>query len=182
MYISRDCIGSISYYYLSYSQNGKTPLLCAAESGHDKVVAYLLTFEKVRTDLKNQPEKVESASVSFVQPFSPKTYVTDPGSARFTDTLDFSRILGCSRYDRSLVKASYCAIITDHLQKSPLLIAAQNGHTKCVTLLLQNGGNVLQRDSEDRNCLMIAIQNHHKYACLYDIISYIMLLLETDTQ
>ena len=45
-------------------------------------------------------------------------------------------------------------------------MAAQNGHTKCVTHLLQNGANVLQRDSEDRNCLMIAIQNQHKYGKL----------------
>ena len=45
-------------------------------------------------------------------------------------------------------------------------MAAQNGHTKCVTLLLQNGGSVLQRDSEDRNSLMLAIQNHHKYGKL----------------
>ena len=52
---------------------------------------------------------------------------------------------------------------TGYFQVSPLLMAAQNGHTKCVTLLLQNGSNVLQRDSEDRNCLMLAIQNHHKY-------------------
>ena len=72
-------------------------------------------------------------------------------------------ILGCSRYDRSLVKASYCDIISDHLQKSPLLIAAQNGHTKCVTLLLQKEGNVLQRDYKGRNCLMLAIQYHHRY-------------------
>ena len=42
-------------------------------------------------------------------------------------------------------------------------MAAQNGHIKCVTLLLQNGANVLQKDSEDRNCLTIAIQNHNKY-------------------
>ena len=42
-------------------------------------------------------------------------------------------------------------------------MAAQNGHTKCVTLLLQNGSNVLQSDPEHRNCLMLAIQNHHKY-------------------
>ena len=42
-------------------------------------------------------------------------------------------------------------------------MAARNGHTKCVIHLLQNGGNVLQRDCKDRNCLMIAIQNHHKY-------------------
>ena len=41
-------------------------------------------------------------------------------------------------------------------------MAAQNGHTKCVTLLLQNGANVPQRDSEERNGLMLAIQNHHK--------------------
>ena len=41
-------------------------------------------------------------------------------------------------------------------------MAAQNGHANCVTHLLQNGGNVLQKDSEDRNCLMMAIQNHHR--------------------
>ena len=46
------------------SHNGKTPLLCAAEAGHDEVVAYLLQFTKVQTDLKEQPEVVESASVS----------------------------------------------------------------------------------------------------------------------
>lgn len=39
----------------------------------------------------------------------------------------------------------------------------------CVTLLLQNGANVLQRDYKDRNCLMIAIQNHHKYECDYSL-------------
>jgi len=45
-------------------------------------------------------------------------------------------------------------------------VAAQNGRTKCVTLLLQKGANVFQTDSEDRNCLMIAIQNQHKYESL----------------
>ena len=47
------------------SHKGKTPLLCAAEAGHDEIVAYLLQFTKVRTDLHNQPEKVYSASVSY---------------------------------------------------------------------------------------------------------------------
>ena len=47
------------------SHNDKTPLLCAAEAGHDEIVAYLLQFTKVRTDLQNQPEKVYSASVSY---------------------------------------------------------------------------------------------------------------------
>ena len=42
-------------------------------------------------------------------------------------------------------------------------MAAQNGHTECVTLLLQNGANVLQKDSKKRTSLTIAIQNHHKY-------------------
>ena len=50
------------YWYPSH--NGKTPLLCAAEAGHDEIVAYLLQFTKVQTDLKEQPEVVESASVS----------------------------------------------------------------------------------------------------------------------
>jgi len=43
-------------------------------------------------------------------------------------------------------------------------MAARNGHTRCVTLLLENGANVLQTDLKNRNCLMLAIQNHHKYA------------------
>ena len=45
------------------SHNGKTPLLCAAEAGHDEIVAHLLQFRKVQTDLEEQPEKVPSASV-----------------------------------------------------------------------------------------------------------------------
>ena len=45
------------------SHNGKTPLLRAAEAGHDEIVAYLLQFRKVQTDLEEQPEKVPSASV-----------------------------------------------------------------------------------------------------------------------
>ena len=45
--------------------DSKTPLLCAAEAGHDEIVAYLLRFRKVQTYLKNQPKEVESASVSY---------------------------------------------------------------------------------------------------------------------
>ena len=45
-----------------YSHNGKTPLLCAAEAGHDEIVAYLLQFESVLTDLREQSEVVKSAS------------------------------------------------------------------------------------------------------------------------
>ena len=52
--------------YLALSHNGKTPLLCAAEAGHDEVVAYLLEFTKVRTDLeKETKEGVKNASVSY---------------------------------------------------------------------------------------------------------------------
>ena len=46
-----------------YSHNGKTPLLCAAEAGHDEIVAYLLQFRKVLADLKSQPEEVKNANV-----------------------------------------------------------------------------------------------------------------------
>ena len=93
----------------SSDDDGKTPLLCAAKSGHDKVVAYLLTFEKVRTELRKLPEKVGSASVSYVQPFLnlrykcrfaglasfPDSSTHEPGNeanaslARFTSSLDF---------------------------------------------------------------------------------------------
>ena len=47
-----------------YSHDGKTPLLCAAEAGHDEIVAYLLQFRKVQTDLESQPGKVYNANVS----------------------------------------------------------------------------------------------------------------------
>ena len=49
------------------SHNDKTPLLCAAEAGHDAIVAYLLEFREVRTDLEKQSDKVQSASVSNLQ-------------------------------------------------------------------------------------------------------------------
>ena len=45
------------------SHNGKTPLLCAAEAGHDEVVAYLFEFREVQTNLKYQPEVVKNANV-----------------------------------------------------------------------------------------------------------------------
>jgi len=50
-----------------------------------------------------------------------------------------------------------------HLQQSPLLVAAQNGHTKCVIHLLRKGANLLQRDSSGKNCLVFAVLNHHVY-------------------
>ena len=50
---------------LHCSDNGKTPLLCAAEAGHDEIVAYLLGFEEVQADLENESGKVYSASVSY---------------------------------------------------------------------------------------------------------------------
>ena len=43
----------------------QTPLLNAARNGHDEIVAYLLQFSKVSTQLKRQPENVGSASVSY---------------------------------------------------------------------------------------------------------------------
>ena len=47
-----------------FSRKDKTPLLCAAEVGHDEIVAHLLQFREVLTDLKEQPKEVHSASVS----------------------------------------------------------------------------------------------------------------------
>ena len=56
-------------------------------------------------------------------------------------------------------------------------MAAQNGRTECVTLLLQNGANVLQRDSKKRTCLTVAIENHHKYV---NFSAYIYSILRSD--
>ena len=47
------------------SHSDRTPLLCAAEAGHDVIVAYLLQFRKVRADLKSEPGNVQSAKVSY---------------------------------------------------------------------------------------------------------------------
>ena len=49
--------------YSSHSK--KTPLLCAAEAGHDEIVAYLLRFRKVQADLKGEQGNVQSAKVSW---------------------------------------------------------------------------------------------------------------------
>ena len=50
------------------SDDGRTPLLCAAEAGHDEIVDYLLGFEEVQADLKEQ--KVVGASVSKSVPWA----------------------------------------------------------------------------------------------------------------
>ena len=42
----------------------ETPLLNAARNGHDGIVAYLLQFRKVLTDLKEQEDEVDNARVS----------------------------------------------------------------------------------------------------------------------
>jgi len=48
-----------------------------------------------------------------------------------------------------------------------LLQAAANGHTKCVSLLIQKEeASVLQTDKTGNNCLMLAIKNHHKATAL----------------
>ena len=48
-----------------YSHDGKTPLLCAAEAGHDEIVAYLLQFRKVQNDPQNHKKEVHSSRVSY---------------------------------------------------------------------------------------------------------------------
>ena len=64
MYKQKYCSMVIIFCIWYPSLNGKTPLLCAAEAGQDEIVAYLLQFRKVQTDLRKQPGEVESASVS----------------------------------------------------------------------------------------------------------------------
>ena len=49
----------------TYSHDGKTPLLCAAEAGHDEIVAYLLQFRKVQNDPQNHKKEVHSSRVSY---------------------------------------------------------------------------------------------------------------------
>ena len=51
--------------YIWASHSDKTPLLCAAEAGHDEIVTYLLQFRKVQGALEEQLEKLISASVSL---------------------------------------------------------------------------------------------------------------------
>ena len=65
--LGRECC--LSFYTLYAhgiwaSHMGETPLLCAAEAGHDEIVAYLLGFEEVQADLKEQQKKGVNASVS----------------------------------------------------------------------------------------------------------------------
>ena len=47
------------------SCDGKTPLLCTAEAGHDEIVAYLLQFRTVRTDLESESGTVKTVKVSY---------------------------------------------------------------------------------------------------------------------
>lgn len=56
---------TIHAVYAFPSRDGETPLLCAAASGQDDVVAYLLKFSAVLAELKQLT--TVNASVSSVQ-------------------------------------------------------------------------------------------------------------------
>ena len=56
---------SILHLLFIYSHDGKTPLLCAAEAGHDEIVAYLLQFRKVQNDQQIHKKEVHSSRVSY---------------------------------------------------------------------------------------------------------------------
>ena len=49
------------------------------------------------------------------------------------------------------------------IQQSPLMLAAANGHSRCVRRLLAHGADVLEKDEKGYNCLMRAIENKHRY-------------------
>ena len=48
------------------------------------------------------------------------------------------------------------------MQGCPLLLAARNGHTKCVTFLLEKGADIKAESREGYNCLMEAIKWEHQ--------------------
>ena len=48
-------------------------------------------------------------------------------------------------------------------QHSPLLLAAEEGHAACVSILLKHGADVGQKSKYGYNCLMIAIERKFRY-------------------
>ena len=49
-----------------------------------------------------------------------------------------------------------------YTQDQALLLAAENGHSRCVRILLESEANVDEK-SEGYNCLMKAIKKKHRY-------------------
>lgn len=57
-------------------------------------------------------------------------------------------------------------------QLSPLLLAAANGHTACVLLLLEHQASIYDKDEKGYNFLMKAIEKRHRYMHGYTLVLF----------
>ena len=60
-----EVVNNSDFWAITLNHRFQTPLLNAARNGHDEIVAYLLQFSEVSTQLERQLENVYSASVSY---------------------------------------------------------------------------------------------------------------------
>ncbi|GKZ26243.1 hypothetical protein AbraIFM66951_004431 [Aspergillus brasiliensis] len=115
-------------------QNGLTPLLLAAENGHESIVQMLL-----------------------------ETGATTETRAKFGQTpLLLSARNGHEGIVRKLLERGAAFEIEDHHRQTPLLLAAKNGHEGIVQLLLEKGAEIETKDKFNQTPLMMAAAMGHE--------------------
>ncbi|MBS0619916.1 MAG: ankyrin repeat domain-containing protein [Verrucomicrobia bacterium] len=132
------------------SGNGSTPLHFAARNGHIVVVSFLLTngadtsienndgFKAVAIASQNQHRAVVEMLNEEDQAAAQALPVGIHEAARDGNLTDLQHALGEANSNQSLALRNH----RDAEGLTPLFLAAQNGHTACVELLLAHGADV----------------------------------------
>ena len=149
----------------SYNQ---TPLWMASTAG-DKILAMFLQRKDIQ--INGQSRWGETALYQAIQRkrLSAAKMLLDAGANPNIPTDDQKTALSWAAAEGSeesielLLKQPEIQLdVPDKSSQTPLLLAADAGHTKCVRLLLDKGANVKHTDNEGRTALSLAAKKGHK--------------------
>nr|XP_047127740.1 uncharacterized protein LOC101236217 [Hydra vulgaris] len=119
-------------------EKGRSPLHLAAYNGWVKTTITLI-------EMGAQISSCDDSS------WTPLDYAVSYGYTKIALKL-INNGANVNRYDANLV--------------TPLHRASFNGQVDCINVLLSNGASISFKNKDGKNCLDLAVENHHKEACM----------------
>ncbi|KAF0991762.1 hypothetical protein HZS_1189, partial [Henneguya salminicola] len=152
---------------------GMTPLLIAASKGHISIMKTLIEFSSplaLDEDDSNNTALHLGAMNGFYRaiPILVNSGVSvDCRNISHMTALDIACNNGHVKVVSALIDAEATINISENCKStSPILIAAKEGHSEVITLLINKGGDVTKVDHYGRNCLEVAIDENRKEAVM----------------